>query len=89
MGDRPTGNGLPVSAQTVYFLTYGKSDINYVKSDEFDKINLGADGAIIAPLRSDLELLHDLNKKFPSGKIEFIYLNTPILIVPYQEVKIR
>ncbi len=82
VGDRPTGNGLPVSAQTIYFLTYGKSDINYVKSDEFDKINLGADGAIIAPLHSNLELLHDLNKKFPNGKIEFIYLNTPVLIVP-------
>jgi len=80
--DRATGNGLPVSAQTVYFLTYGKSDINYVKSNEFDKINLAADGTIIALLRPDLELLHDLNKKFPSGKIEFIYLNTPILKVP-------
>src|SRR3989344_1432180 len=80
--DRPTENDLPVSAQTVYFLTYGKSDINYVKSNEIDKINLGANGAIIATLNSDLELLHDLNKKFPSGKVEFIYLNTPILIVP-------
>ncbi|MBI2446495.1 MAG: glycosyltransferase family 39 protein [Parcubacteria group bacterium] len=80
--DRPTENGLPVSAQTIYFLTYGKSDINYVKFNESDKINLGANGAIIATLNSDLDLLHDLNKKFPSGKIEFIYLNTPILIVP-------
>lgn len=80
--DRPTENGLPVFAQTLYFLTYGKSDISYLKSNESDKINLGAEGTIIVTPHSDLKLLHELNKKFPSGKIEFIYLNTPILTVP-------
>lgn len=82
VGDRPTGNGLPVSAQTIYFLTYGKSDINYIKSNEFDKIKLGENRTIIAPIYFDLDLIHNLNKKFPNSKIEFIYLNTPILIVP-------
>lgn len=80
--DRSTGNGLPVSAQTVYFLTYRKSDIDYIKSDELDKITLEKNGIIIAPLYFDLRLLHDLNKKFPNGKIEFVYLNTPVLKVP-------
>ncbi|MEK7087449.1 MAG: hypothetical protein AAB958_01970 [Patescibacteria group bacterium] len=82
VGDKPTSNELPVSAQTVYFLSYGKSNINYVKADEFDKIKLGENNTVIAPLYFDLELIHELNKKFPEGKIEFIYLNTPILIVP-------
>ncbi len=80
--DRPTNNDLPVSAQTVYFLTYGKSDINYVKADEIDKIELMSKNVVIAPLYFDLNLIHDLNKKFPSGKIEFIDINTSILIVP-------
>ena len=82
VSDRSTDNNLPVSAQTVYFLTYGKSDIHYLKADEFDKIKLGESGTVIAPIYFDLDPLHDLNKKFPNGKIEFIYLNTPILIVP-------
>ncbi|MEK7197973.1 MAG: glycosyltransferase family 39 protein, partial [Patescibacteria group bacterium] len=76
VGDKPTSNELPVSAQTVYFLSYGKSNINYVKADEFDKIKLGENNTVIAPLYFDLELIHELNKKFPEGKIEFIYLNT-------------
>lgn len=80
--DKPTSNGLPVSAQTIYFLGYGKSKINYVKANEFDKINLGANYTIIVPLYFDLDLIHTLNKKFPNGKIEFIYLNTPVLKVP-------
>lgn len=80
--DRPTNNGLPVSAQTTYFLTYKKSDINYIKSNEFDKINSGINGAVIIPIYFDLGLLHNLNKKIPTGKIEFIDLNTPVLIVP-------
>lgn len=36
--DKETSNGLPVSAQTVYFLSYGKSNVNYVKADEFDPV---------------------------------------------------
>mgnify|MGYP001601051410 CR=1 FL=1 len=80
--DRPTGNDLPVSAQTVFFLTYKKYDINYVKSNEIDRINLELNNAIVIPIYFDLELLHYLNKKFSASKIEFIDLNTPILIVP-------
>ncbi len=80
--DRPTSNGLPVSAQTVYFLSYGKSDIHYLKADESDTITLGTSGTVIIPIYFNLELLHTLNKKFPKGTIEFIYLNTPILKVP-------
>lgn len=100
--DKPTSNGLPVSAQTVYFLNYGKSNINYVKADEFDpvrsklpaatgdlstsngvdKIKSEVKNAVIVPIYFDLGLLHTLNKKFLESKIEFIYLNTPVLIVP-------
>ncbi len=80
--DQPTENGLPISAQTVFFLTYKKSEINYLKFDKFDKINLGKNGTVIAPIYFDLELPRDLNKKFSNGKVEFIYLNTPVLIVP-------
>ena len=80
--DKETNNGLPVSAQTVYFLTQKKSRVIYLKANEFDKIKLGKENTVIIPTYFDLTLLHDLNKKFPSGKIEFIYLNTPILIVP-------
>jgi len=90
--DRATDNGLPVSAQTVYFLTAGKTrlrqgfdgqaKINYLKSDELNKIKLGKNGAVIAPLYFDLDLLHNLNKQFPQSKINFIYINTAVVEVP-------
>lgn len=79
--DLPTGNGLPVSAQTVYFLTIG-GQVNYLKSDEIDKIKLGESGTVVAPIYFDLELIRNLNKKFRSGKIGFIDVNSPVLIVP-------
>jgi len=77
-----TDNGLPVSAQTVYFLTVGKSEIIYLRSDELNKIKLGKNGAVIAPLYFDLDLLHNLNKQFPQNKINFIYINTAVMAVP-------
>jgi len=90
--DRATDNGLPVSAQTVYFLTAGKTrlrqgfdgqaEINYLKSDELNKIKLGENGAVIAPLYFDLDLLHNLNKQFPQSRINFIHINTAIVAVP-------
>src|SRR3989344_4754273 len=80
--DKETNNGLPVSAQTVYFLTQKKSRVIYLKANEFDKIKLGKENTVIIPTYFDLTLLHELNKIFTAGKIEFIYLNTPILKVP-------
>jgi len=80
--DRATDNGLPVSAQTVYFLTTEKTKINYLKSDELDKIKLGKKGTVIAPLYFNLDLLHNLNKQFPQSKIEFIYINTAAVTAP-------
>lgn len=47
--DRVTDNGLPVSAQTVYFLTAGKTQINYLKSNELDKIKLGESVIVTVP----------------------------------------
>jgi len=79
--DRATDNGLPVSAQTVYFLTIEKNKINYLKSDELNKIKLGENGTVIAPLYFDLNLLHNLNKELPQSKIKFIYLNSAVVIV--------
>ena len=81
-GDKATNNGLPVSAQTVYFLTTKKTGINYLKSDELNKIKLGRNGTIIAPLYFDLDLLHDLNKQFPQSRINFIHINTAVVAVP-------
>lgn len=80
--DRATDNGLPVSAQTVYFLTTGKTEINYLKSDELNKIKLGRNGTIIAPLYFDLDLLHSLNKQFPQSRINFIHINTAVAAIP-------
>ncbi|MEK9170926.1 MAG: hypothetical protein AAB789_01250, partial [Patescibacteria group bacterium] len=80
--DRATDNGLPVSAQTAYFLTTEKTKINYLKSDELDKIRLGKNSMVVAPLYFDLDLLHILNKKFPQSRINFIYLNTAVVAVP-------
>ena len=80
--DRPTDNGLPVSAQTVYFLTYGKEKITYLRSDELNKIKLGASGTVIIPLYFDLDLLHKINKQFSKSKIEVIDYNTAVVIVP-------
>lgn len=79
--DRATDNGLPVSAQTVYFLTAKKIKVNYLKSDELDKINPGANGLVIAPLYYNLDLLRDLNKRFPQSKINFIYINTAVVSI--------
>ncbi len=80
--DRATDNGLPVSAQTVYFLTTGKTNINYLKSDELNKIKLGKNGAVVAPLYFDLNLLRNLNKQFPQSRINFIDVNAAVLIIP-------
>ncbi len=90
--DSATDNGLPVSAQTVYFLTEGKTrlrqgfggqaKINYLRSNELDKIILGKNGTVIAPLYFDLDLLHNLNKQFPQSKINFIDINAAVLIIP-------
>ena len=80
--DRATDNGLPVSAQTVYFLTTEKTKINYLKSDELNKIKLGENGTVTAPLYFDLDLLHNLNKQFPQSRINFIYINTAVVEVP-------
>lgn len=80
--DLATDNGLPVSAQTVYFLTTEKTKVNYLRSDEFDKIKLGQSGTIIAPIYFDLNLLHSLNKQFPPSRINFIHINTAVVVVP-------
>jgi len=80
--DRATDNGLPVSAQTVYFLTTEKTKINYLKSDELNKIKLGENGAVITPLYFDLDLLHNLNKQFPQNRINFIHINTAVVEIP-------
>ncbi len=78
--DRPTDNGLPVSAQTIYFLTSQKTKINYLRSNELNKISLGKNGAVIAPNYFNLDLLHNLNKQFPNSAIKFIYQNKVLLI---------
>ena len=80
--DRATDTGLPVSAQTVYFLTTEKTKINYLKSDELNKIKPGKNGAVIAPLYFDLNLLHNLNKQFPQSRINFIHISTAVVVVP-------
>ena len=80
--DRATDNGLPVSAQTVYFLTSQKVKINYLKSSELDKIIIGKNGTVIAPLYFNLDLLHSLNKQFSNSAINFIGINSAIIIIP-------
>lgn len=80
--DRATDNGLPVSAQTVYFLTSKKTEINYLKSNELDKVVPGQNGTVIAPLYFNIDLLHDLNDKFPDSRINFLDLNAAIIIIP-------
>lgn len=80
--DRSTDNGLPVSAQTVYFLTSEKTEINYLKSNELDKIKIGKNGTIIIPIYFDLDLLHYLNNQFLNSKVEVIGLNAGAVTVP-------
>jgi 4-amino-4-deoxy-L-arabinose transferase-like glycosyltransferase len=80
--DKPTDNGLPVSAQTVYFLTYGKSNIYYLKANEIGKIELGKKSTIIVPIYFDTDLLRGLQKKYPNSRIEIIELNAGAVVVP-------
>lgn len=80
--DKATDNGLPVSAQTVYFLTSLKVKINYLKSHELDKIIVEKNGAVIIPLYFDLDLLHALNKQFLNSAINFIGINTAAITIP-------
>ncbi len=80
--DRATDNGLPVSAQTVYFLTADKTRVDYLKSDELDKIIPAGEGTIVVPIYFDLNLIHNLNRRFPRSKTEFIYHNAPVVIIP-------
>ncbi len=80
--DRATDNGLPVSAQTVYFLTSQKTKITYLRADKINEIAPGKGNMVIAPIYYDIELLHKLNKQFPQSKINFIDINTAVLIIP-------
>ncbi len=80
--DRATDNGLPVSAQTVYFLTSQKTKITYLRADKINEIAPGKSNTVIAPIYYDIELLHKLNKQFLRSKINFIDINTAVLIIP-------
>ncbi len=80
--DRATDNGLPVSAQTVNFLTAEKTKINYLKSDEFDKLRLSESGTVIVPIYFDLNLLHSLSKRYIGSKVKIIGLNAGVVIIP-------
>lgn len=80
--DRSTDNGLPVSAQTIYFLTSQKTKINYLRADELDKIKPEKNNAVIVPIYYSLDLLHNLNKRFSQSKINFIDINTAVLLIP-------
>lgn len=92
--DRATDNGLPVSAQTVYFLTAEKINIKYMKSDELEKmmissqkplraaLEIGEGGAVIAPIYFDLNFLRNLNEMFPQSKIKFVDTNAAVLLIP-------
>lgn len=70
----PYPYGPPVSAQTIKFITYNKSDINFLRPEEFpDFLNKNIQSpAIFLPMAYSEFIFSQLQQKFPNGKTEQI-----------------
>ena len=63
-------NGLPMSAQTVIFITTAQKtkNITYLLPNQIDQITADR-STVVIPLANDEKLFNDLKNKFPMGKI--------------------
>lgn len=68
----PYPGGVPMPAQTIMFITYGKPNIKYLLPIQNSQILLTTQPAILMPLRYDGNLFAELQKKIPSGNVEEI-----------------
>lgn len=71
----PYPDGVPVSAQTIMFIERSKFGIpraNYIKTENFDKINYEK-GDIIILMKDEAIIFEKLQKMFPSGIINKDY----------------
>lgn len=67
--------GVPISAQTIKFLTYGKSDVKYINREEVDEIktdDFQNKDVVFALMLKDEEILSKLNEKFPYNSTELV-----------------
>lgn len=67
-------DNLPVSAQTVKFITYNKSNPDYLLPDDLRKINSFPKGSIIIFMKYDQNLISNTTNHFPGSQIEKIDL---------------
>jgi len=66
----PYPDGIPMPAQTIIFLTYGKSNVKYLTPDPQGMSFLESGPAVILPMKIDEKLFNDLQKDFPQGYLE-------------------
>jgi len=63
-------DGVPVSAQTIKYITYGKGKITYLLPNQLDKIQVGSDkkvNAIIVLMLDNPDLLKQIQQRFPKN----------------------
>jgi len=63
-------NGIPVSAQTIKYITYDKGEITYLLPSQLDKIQVSKDkkvNALIVLMQDDPILLKEIQQQFPKN----------------------
>ncbi len=68
----PYPDGIPMPAQTIIFLSYGKPNIKYSLPSQNSQILISSKPTVLLPLRYDGDLFSQLKEKIPDGKIEEI-----------------
>jgi len=66
----PYPDGIPMSAQTIIFLTHETPNIKYLLPDQNSEVMLNKTPAILLPLAPSNEIFSQLQKQFPDGEIE-------------------
>lgn len=79
--------GVPMPAMTSVYLTYDKGPINYLRTDEWDKVQRGDYETVIVPLQNDPMLFFNLRRKFPEIKIDVINPNMIAMVIPLVKSK--
>ncbi len=74
--------GVPMPAMTSVYLTYNKGPVNYLRANEWNRVEQGNYETVVMPLQYDPMLLSNLRKKFPEAKTDVIDLNVFALIIP-------
>jgi len=66
----PYPDGIPMPAQTVIFVTQGKSAVSYLVPDLNSSVNVGSGPSVFVPLKRSDAIFSLLKQRLPQGTIE-------------------